>query len=57
MTGSIVAAMVAGTKPRFDPSRYAPERFGARGEDLSWLKEKISGIVSAGYRKATLAAH
>lgn len=51
MTGHLIADLVAGAKPRFDATRYDPQRFGDRGRDLAWLTEAISGIVSAGYRK------
>jgi 4-methylaminobutanoate oxidase (formaldehyde-forming) len=54
MTGSIVASMLTGLPSRFPSGAYAADRFGDRGRDLAWLKAEISGIVSLGYRKATL---
>lgn len=51
MAGHLMADLVAGAKPRFEASRYDPQRFGDRGRDLPWLTAAISGIVSAGYRK------
>ena len=50
MTGALVADLVAGAQPRFDPSAYDPTRFGDKGRDLDWLKSKVSAIVSQGYR-------
>jgi 4-methylaminobutanoate oxidase (formaldehyde-forming) len=55
MTGALIASLAAGREPGFSAASYAPGRFGERGSDLPWLKAQVSGIVSSGYRKATLA--
>lgn len=50
MTGALIADLVTDAKPRFDPRPYDPSRFGDKGRDLAWLKEKVSAVVSLGYR-------
>lgn len=50
MTGALIADMVKGVQPRFDPTPYDPSRFGSKGRDLDWLKAQVSRVVSLGYR-------
>ena len=50
MAGDIVARMVTGEAQRFACDQFRPGRFGARAADIAWLREQVSGIVSAGYR-------
>jgi 4-methylaminobutanoate oxidase (formaldehyde-forming) len=53
-TGRLIADFVAGTKPSFDASIFAPMRFGDRAKDADWLKARISAVVSRGYRETNL---
>jgi hypothetical protein len=50
----LIADFVAGTKPSFDASIFAPMRFGDRAKDADWLKARISAVVSRGYRETNL---
>jgi glycine/D-amino acid oxidase-like deaminating enzyme len=50
MAGSLIADLIAEAEPQFDARRYDPMRFGDRGEDLDWLRNQVSGVVSLGYR-------
>ncbi len=52
--GHMIADAIAGTKPRFDPAPFAPERFGDRAKDTAWLKRAVSDVVSQGYRRVNL---
>lgn len=55
LAGSLVASMIGEKEPSFPAAPYAPDRFRDDAADLLWLKSRVSAIVSAGYRKATLA--
>ncbi len=50
MAGRLVADTVEGNPTGSDSARFDPARFGDRPRDLAWLKGKVSGIVSSGYR-------
>ncbi len=50
MTGALIADLVSEQESRFDSTPYDPARFGEQGRDLDWLKQKVSAIVSQGYR-------
>jgi glycine/D-amino acid oxidase-like deaminating enzyme len=50
MTGALVTDLAAGRASRFDAARYDPRRFGAKAADATWLKSRVSAIVSSGYR-------
>ncbi len=52
--GHMIADMLAGTKPRFDATIFAPTRFGVRASDTAWLQREISAVVSRGYRETNL---
>ena len=49
--GHLIADFLAGTSLRFDPTDFAPERFGDKARDLPWLRREISAVVSRGYRQ------
>src|SRR5262249_23482117 len=52
--GSMVADLIAGTTPRFDPAPFAPERFGDKARDVAWLKQAVSDVVGRGYQQVNL---
>jgi 4-methylaminobutanoate oxidase (formaldehyde-forming) len=52
--GRMVADMVAGRPPAFDPARFAPGRFGPKARDEAWLKREVSGSPSRFYRATIL---
>jgi len=52
--GHMIADLLAGAKPRFDSSAFAPGRFGERAKDAAWLQREISAVVSRGYRETNL---
>jgi len=54
MAGRLTADLVTGAPPKFDAARYAPGRFGERAADTVWLRQQISQVVSAGYRRVNL---
>jgi sarcosine dehydrogenase len=49
--GQLISDLVTETKPRFDPGRYAPTRFGAQAGDETWLRDTIAQTPSSNYRK------
>jgi len=51
-SGHIIADMIEGVAPRFDPSSYAPDRFGDKVADLAWLKQEVSATPSRYYLEA-----
>ena len=51
LAGQMMADMVTGAVPRFDPAPYAPERFGAKARDEDWMRHVIAGTPSAHYRE------
>lgn len=51
-SGHIIADLIAGDAPRFDPMPYAPDRFGERAEDAEWLRAEASATPSRYYIEA-----
>ncbi|MDA0219200.1 MAG: FAD-binding oxidoreductase [Proteobacteria bacterium] len=51
LAGAMIADMVGGSAPRFDPAAYDPGRFGARTSDQAWMRQRISGTPSSHYRE------
>jgi len=51
LAGAMMADMVTGATPRFDPMPYDPGRFGARTSDEAWMRHMISGTPSSHYRE------
>ena len=49
--GQLVADLVTGTEPRFDPAPVDPMRFGDRAADEAWLRETIAQTPSSNYQK------
>jgi hypothetical protein len=45
---------VAGADPRFDPTPYAADRFGAQIKDADWLRQKIADAPSMSYRQSNM---
>jgi 4-methylaminobutanoate oxidase (formaldehyde-forming) len=52
--GHMVADLVAGATPRFDPKAFLPERFGDKAKDVDWVRQAVSQVVSQGYRQVNL---
>ena len=52
--GHMVADFIAGTEPRFDPTLFAPDRFGDKAKDTDWLKRSVSDVVGRGYQQVNL---
>lgn len=50
--GHGLADLIAGAPPRFDLTPYAPDRFGAKAADETWLQAQASDAVGASYRRA-----
>jgi 4-methylaminobutanoate oxidase (formaldehyde-forming) len=48
--GQLVADLVTGAAPRFDPKPYDPARFADLPRDEAWLRAKVSGTPSGHYR-------
>ena len=51
-SGHMIADMIAGDAPRFDPAAYAPDRFGERAGDTEWLRAEVSATPSRYYIEA-----
>ncbi|HXQ40678.1 MAG TPA: FAD-binding oxidoreductase [Candidatus Udaeobacter sp.] len=52
--GHMVADFIDGSAPRFDPTLFAPGRFGDRAKDTAWLKQAVSDVVGHGYQQVNL---
>jgi glycine/D-amino acid oxidase-like deaminating enzyme len=52
--GHMIADFIAGTEPRFDPTLFAPGRFGEKAQDRAWLIQAISDVVGRGYQQVNL---
>jgi 4-methylaminobutanoate oxidase (formaldehyde-forming) len=52
--GHMVADLIAGSEPRFNPALFTPDRFGDKAKDTLWLKRAISDVVSGGYQRVNL---
>jgi glycine/D-amino acid oxidase-like deaminating enzyme len=52
--GHMVADLIAGSEPRFDPTLFAPGRFGDRAKDTAWLRRAVSDVVGRGYQQVNL---
>ena len=48
--GELVADLVTGAEPRFDPKPYAPDRFADKPRDEAWLRAEVSASPSSHYR-------
>jgi len=48
--GELVADLVTGAKPRYDPKPYAPGRFADKPKDEAWLRHEVSAAPSGHYR-------
>jgi glycine/D-amino acid oxidase-like deaminating enzyme len=53
-TGKLISEFVAGDAPSFDTALFEPMRFGDRAKDTDWLRQRISQVVSRGYRETNL---
>ena len=52
--GQMLADMIVGQEPAFDPAPFAPGRFGEQAHDEAWLKREVSATPSRFYRAAIL---
>ena len=52
--GHMIADFIAGSEPRFDPTLFAPNRFGDRAKDTAWLMRAVSDVVGQGYQRVNL---
>jgi glycine/D-amino acid oxidase-like deaminating enzyme len=52
--GHMIADLIAGTDPRFDPAPYAPDRFGGQAADADWLRQEIAAAPSMSYRQSNM---
>ena len=50
--GRIVADTLVEKPQRFDTVRYAPERFGSKAADKTWLQREVSDTPSRSYRQS-----
>ena len=50
--GHLIADLVTGRRPRFDPALRAPDRFGSKAADATWLDRAIGDAPSRSYRSA-----
>jgi 4-methylaminobutanoate oxidase (formaldehyde-forming) len=48
--GQLMADLVTGAAPRFDPKPYDPDRFADKARDEVWLRKAVSGTPSGHYR-------